>query len=305
MLALTALAAGFLEPLAKLVTTGLQLQLLSSYMARVNDVLDTPTEQPERTVRPAGPLSGRIQAEHVSFRYNRLAPLVVNDVSLEIAPGQKVAIVGRSGSGKSTLAHLLLGLYAPEDGRIRYDGVDLATLEARSVRRQIGIVTQNAYLFGSTIRENIALTDPRLPREAVERAARLACIHDDISALPLGYETLLTDGGASLSGGQRQRIALARALVHRPRILLLDEASSALDAITERQVYANLAELDCTAILIAHRLSTIANADLIVVLDEGRVVECGTHTELLAWGGQYAALVQSQTAPSVPQPASV
>jgi ABC-type bacteriocin/lantibiotic exporter with double-glycine peptidase domain len=297
MLALSALAAGFLEPLALLVTTGLQLQLLAGYMARINDVLDTPKEQQGQAVRPADRLSGQIRAEGVSFRYSRLAPLVVDEVSLEILPGQKVALVGRSGSGKSTLAHLLLGLYAPEAGRILYDGVDLAALEVRSVRRQIGIVTQNAYLFGSTIRENIAMTDPRLPLEAVERAARLACIHDDVSAMPLGYETPLTDGGASLSGGQRQRIALARALVHRPRIILLDEATSALDALTERQVYANLAELDCTAIVIAHRLSTIADADLILVMDEARVVERGTHAELLALRGRYHALVRGQTEP--------
>ena len=298
MLALSALAAGFLEPLALLVTTGLQLQLLASYMARISDVLDTPKEQQGRAVRPAGRLNGQIRAEHVSFRYSRLAPLVVDDVSLDIRPGQKVAIVGRSGSGKSTLAHLLLGLYAPEAGRVVYDGVDLAALDARTVRRQIGIVTQNAYLFGSTIRENIALSDPRLPLEAVERAARLACIHDDVAAMPLGYETLLTDGGASLSGGQRQRIALARALVHRPRVVLLDEATSALDAVTERQVYANLAALDCTAILIAHRLSTITNADLILVLEAGRVLEGGSHAELLARGGRYHDLVRSQTEPA-------
>jgi len=298
MLALSALAAGFLEPLALLVTTGLQLQLLGSYMARINDVLDTPGEQQERTVRAADRLNGHIRAEEVSFRYSRLAPLVVDDVSIEIMPRQKVAIVGRSGSGKSTLAHLLLGLYVPEAGRILYDSVDLATLEARSVRRQIGIVTQNAYLFGSTIRENIALTDPRLSLEAVERAARLASIHDDITAMPLGYETLLTDGGASLSGGQRQRIALARALVHSPRVLLLDEATSALDAVTERQVYANLADIDCTAIIIAHRLSTITNADLILVMEEGRVVERGGHAELLARRGRYHELVRSQTEPA-------
>jgi ABC-type bacteriocin/lantibiotic exporter with double-glycine peptidase domain len=295
MLALSALAAGFLEPLALLVTTGLQLQLLGSYMARINDVLDTPKEQQGQTVRPARRLNGRIQAENVSFRYSRLAPLVVNDVCLEIVPGQNVAIVGRSGSGKSTLAHLLLGLYEPQAGRILYDGADLAALEARSVRRQIGIVTQNAYLFGSTIRENIALTDPRLSLEAVERAARLACIHDDVAAMPLSYETPLIDGGASLSGGQRQRIALARALVHRPRILLLDEATSALDAVTERQVYSNLAGLDCTAIIIAHRLSTIANADLILVMEDGEVVERGGHDELLALRDRYFELVRSQT----------
>ena len=300
MLALTALAAGFLEPLAQLVATGLQVQLLGSYMARINDVLDTPREQHGQAVRPANKLSGHIEAQEVSFRYSPLAPLVVDAVSLEIQPGQKVALVGRSGSGKSTLAHLLLGLYSPAAGRVLYDGTDLAQLEVRSVRQQIGIVTQAAYLFGSTIRENIALADPRLPLEVVERAARLACIHDDIMAMPMGYETILADAGASLSGGQRQRVALARALVLAPRIILLDEATSALDALTERQVYRNLEALDgCTAIVIAHRLSTIADADVILVMDSGRLVERGSHAELMARRGLYFALVQNQADPAM------
>ena len=241
MLALSALAVGFLEPLSQLVSTGLQLQLLDSYMARINDVLDTPAEQHGQTLVRAPALNGHIEARHLSFRYSPLGPLVVDDVSLQIEPGQRVALVGRSGSGKSTLAHLLLGLYQPEAGQVLYDGHDLAALEVRSVRQQIGIVSQAAYLFGSTIRENIAMADPRLPLDAVERAARLACIHDDIASMPMQYETILADGGASLSGGQRQRVALARALVQSPRIILLDEATSALDALTEQQVYSNLA----------------------------------------------------------------
>ncbi len=298
MLALSALAAGFLEPLAVLVTTGLQMQLLGSYMARINDVLDTSREQAEVAVRAAGELRGHIQAQAISFRYSPVAPLVVCDVSLEIEPGQKVAIVGRSGSGKSTVAHLLLGLYAPEAGRVLFDGHDLAELEAHSVRRQIGIVTQDAYLFGSSIRENIALADPNLPLEAVERAARLACVHDDVAGMPLAYGTPLADGGASLSGGQRQRIALARALAPQPRILLLDEATSALDAITEAQVYRNLGNLRCTTIVIAHRLSTIVDADVILVMEDGRLIEQGTHRELMTRGGAYRELVQTQASPA-------
>jgi ABC-type bacteriocin/lantibiotic exporter with double-glycine peptidase domain len=240
MLALSVLAVGFLEPLTQLVTTGTQLQLLSSYMARINDVLDTPREQHGVDVVAANALTGHIQARSISFRYSPLAPLVVTDVSLTIVAGQRVAIVGRSGSGKSTLAHLLLGLYVPDSGEVLYDGADLKGLEAHSVRQQIGIVTQAAYLFGSTIRENIALVEPSAKLEDVQRAARLACIHDDVVSMPMGYETVLADGGASLSGGQRQRVAIARALVRLPRIVLLDEATSALDAITERQVYRNL-----------------------------------------------------------------
>jgi ATP-binding cassette, subfamily B, bacterial len=294
MLALAALSAGFLVPLGTLVTTGLQLQLLGSYMQRINDVLDAPKEQQDRHVRRAPTLKGRIAAEGVSFRYSRLAPLVVEDVSLEVEPGRTLAIVGRSGSGKTTLGRLLLGLYRPESGRILYDGIDLAELEARSVRSQLGIVTQRPYLFGTSIRENIALTDPSLDLDAVVRAAKLACIDDDIAAMRMGYETIMVDGGASLSGGQRQRVALARALAHSPSTLLLDEATSELDALTERTVYHNIAELGCTAIVIAHRLSTIAGADLIVVMEGGRIVERGRHEELLELRGRYHELIASQ-----------
>jgi ATP-binding cassette, subfamily B, bacterial len=294
MLGLTLLGTGFLEPLAALVTTGLQLQLLGSYMARINDVLDTPTEQQGRTVRPSGRLTGHIEAEGLSFRYSSLRPLAVDDVSVQIRPGQFVAIVGRSGSGKSTLARLLLGLYEPEAGHVRYDGADLRDLEVRSVRRQLGIVTQESYVFGTSVRDNIALAAPAITPDEVARAARLACLDEDIQGMAMGYATVLVEGGASLSGGQRQRLVLARALARRPSVFLLDEATSALDTVTEAAVYRNLASLNSTVIVIAHRLSTITRADLIVVMDQGKLVEHGTHDELLALGGYYQELVCGQ-----------
>jgi ABC-type bacteriocin/lantibiotic exporter with double-glycine peptidase domain len=304
MLAAAALAAGFLEPLATLIETGLQIQLLRSYMERINDVLDASREQEGQTVAPAPRLTGRIQAEGVSFAYGGpLAPPVVKDVSLEVQPGQQLGIVGRSGSGKSTLAHLLLGIYPPTSGRILFDGSDLAELELRSLRSQIGIVTQRPYLFGATIRQNIALSNPAMPHQAVVDAAKLACIHDEIVAMPMGYETPLVDGGASLSGGQQQRIALARAVAHRPTVLLLDEATSDLDAVTERMVHHNLSTLGCTRIVIAHRLSTIVNADLILVMEEGTIVQQGTHDELMALPGAYRQQVEAQlgsTRPGAP-----
>jgi ABC-type bacteriocin/lantibiotic exporter with double-glycine peptidase domain len=185
-------------------------------------------------------------------------------------------------------------MYPPTSGRILFDGSDLAGLELKSLRRQIGIVTQRPYLFGATIRQNIALSDPEMPHEMVVDAAKLACIHDEIVAMPMGYETPLVDGGASLSGGQQQRIALARALAHRPTILLLDEATSDLDSVTERMVHHNLSTLGCTRIVIAHRLSTIADADLILVMEKGRIVQRGTHDELMALPGAYSEQVMAQ-----------
>ena len=295
MLALSALATGFLMPLSNLVITGLQLQVLGSYMERINDVLDAAPEQDLSEVEPAGELDGRITLEKVSFRYADDDPNVVEDLSLEIEAGKTIGIVGRSGSGKSTLAHLILGLYVPTAGRVLYDRQDLRKLEAGSVRSRLGIVPQNSFLFGTSIRANIALTKPNATLEDIERAARRACIHEDIAAMPLGYDTVLADGGVSLSGGQRQRIALARAVIHEPAILLLDEATSALDAPTEARVYSNLEHLASTKVVVAHRISTIARSDLILVLENGRFVEQGTHEELMMLQGRYFELARSQS----------
>jgi ATP-binding cassette subfamily B protein len=297
MLALSALASGFLTPLSTLVTTAFQLQLLGSYLERINDVLETPREQEEGPRKRPAALRGRITLEGVSFRYAPVTSPVVDDVSLDLLPGKLVAVVGASGSGKSTLAGLLAGLYKPEAGRILYDGIDLADLDLRWLRSQLGFVAQHSYLFGTTIRGNIAMADPGLPLSRVVEAARLACIHDDIQAMPMGYESVLADGGASLSGGQRQRLALARALVHRPRVLILDEATSSLDAVTEARIQASLGSLRSTRVVIAHRLSTVRQADLILVMDGGKIVERGTHAELMARRGPYRALVNAQLEP--------
>jgi ABC-type bacteriocin/lantibiotic exporter with double-glycine peptidase domain len=293
-LAATALASGFLAPLTTLVGTASSFVLVRSYVERLDDVFDTEPEQAGHDVSPAPPLSGAIRTVDLSFRYAETAPLVVRDVDLEAEGGSFVAIVGPSGSGKTTLAHLLLGLYPPESGHVELDGMDLATLDAKSVRRQLGVVTQEPYLFATTLRENIAFGRPDATLDEVRHCARLACIADDIEAMPLGYDTVLGEGGSSLSGGQRQRVAIARALCSRPRILLLDEATSHLDALTEAKVHASLAEMGCTRVVVAHRLSTVAGADQIIVLDGGEVVERGSHSQLVKAGGLYSALASQQ-----------
>jgi ABC-type bacteriocin/lantibiotic exporter with double-glycine peptidase domain len=230
-----------------------------------------------------------------TYGSGRASRRVLDRAQIEARAGELVAIVGRSGSGKSTLAALLLGLHRPTEGRIIYDGYDLTELDHKLLRQQLGMVPQAPFIFSGSIRANIALTDPSLAFDRVVAAAKKASIDDDIRQMAMGYETIVADGGATLSGGQRQRLALARALVHDPAVIVLDEATSSLDATSERVVMDNLRGLRATRIVIAHRLSTIVRADLIVVLQDGRCVESGSHDELVRKGGAYAALVADQT----------
>ncbi len=295
MLAMNSLAMSLFGPLSNLVSTALALQVVRGYLHRIDDVLQTPTEQNRAGARPPPPLRGAITLKGVGFRYHDQAPPVLAGVDLEIQPGMSVALVGPSGSGKSTLLKLIAGLYPPGAGKVHYDGHDLWELDLRAVRQQIGVVPQHPFIFGATVRDNIALTAPEAPLDQVIAAAQLAQLHDDIMALPMNYESVVSDGGGSLSGGQRQRLAIARAVLRRPAVMLLDEATSALDATVEAAVVSALRNLRCTRVTVAHRLSTVRHADLIVVLDKGKVVERGRHDELVAKGGLYARLVSAGT----------
>jgi ATP-binding cassette subfamily B protein len=295
MLALMALAAAFLGPLAALVSNGQRFQLVAAHLERIADVLDARPEQDLRLTCDAPRLTGRIELRNISFRYDPNAPFVLRNVSLTIEPGQKVAFAGRTGSGKSTLAMLLLGLYVPTEGQILYDGIPLEHINYRSLRSHFGVVLQEPFLFSGSIRQNISFNNPSLGLEEVVKAARLAAVHEEITDMPMGYETRIAEGGGGLSGGQRQRLSLARALAAQPAILLLDEATSHLDVVTEELVEQNLSQLACTRIVIAHRLSTIRNADQILVLESGSIAEMGSHEELVARNLGYAALVSSQT----------
>src|SRR5215469_6967014 len=266
-------------------------------VARLGDILNTPAEptfNPGRAALPA--IRGDISFEHVTFRYRIDGPEVLHDVSFKVPAGQIVGIVGPSGSGKSTLAKLAQRLYVPESGRVLVDGVDLAMVDAAWLRRQLGVVLQENVLFNRSVRDNIALPDPAMPIEQVIAAAELAGAHEFILELPEGYDTVIGERGSSLSGGQKQRIAIARALVTNPRILIFDEATSALDYESERVIQQNMQEIakGRTVFIIAHRLSTVRRTDRIITIDAGRVVEDGSHDELIKTGGRYASLYRLQ-----------
>ncbi|MBI3928871.1 MAG: peptidase domain-containing ABC transporter [Armatimonadetes bacterium] len=290
LMAFNVLLGSVMGPISRLIGLWDEVQETMIAVERLNDVLDSDLEQKDAERLRLRDIKGRIKLENVTFRYGtREDRNILSNVDLEIYPGQTVALVGRSGSGKTTLAKLIMGMYEPTEGRILVDGHDLRSVDLVSYRKQLGVVMQDAFLFSGTIKENIALGDPEPNMERVISASILANAHDFIGAMPLSYETVVGERGMSLSGGQRQRLTIARALYSDPRVLVLDEATSNLDVESERAIQSHFERVlaDRTAIVIAHRLSTVQDADLIVVLDQGVIVETGTHRALMEQKGLY------------------
>lgn len=285
------------QPIMRMAQMWTEFQQVGISMERLGDILNTRTEVPPSTAAQLPTLKGRITLDQVTFRYRPEAAPVLQNVGLDIRPGEVIGIVGRSGSGKSTLTKLVQRLYVPEQGRVLVDGIDISLVDAAQLRRQIGVVLQDNFLFNRSVRENIAVVDPAAPLDAVMRVAQMAGAHDFISEMPEGYDTVVGEQGASLSGGQRQRIAIARALFSNPRILIFDEATSALDYESEAVIQRNMASI-CqgrTVLIIAHRLSAVRQAHRIVVMERGRIVEAGPHDTLVQQPkGLYAHLWHMQ-----------
>jgi subfamily B ATP-binding cassette protein HlyB/CyaB len=297
LIAFNMLSVQVTGPMLRLVNLWQDFQQVGISVQRLGDVLNTqpePSYNPNRTTLPH--VAGQIVFDDVTFRYRPDGPEVLRKVSFSVAPGQVIGLVGRSGSGKSTIAKLIQRLYVPERGRILVDGVDLAQVDPAWLRRQVGVVLQENFLFNRSVRDNIALTDPGLAMERVIQAAKQAGAHEFILELPEGYDTLVGEHGCSLSGGQRQRVAIARALVADPRILIFDEATSSLDYESEAVIQQNMAQI-CkgrTVFIVAHRLSTVRPAHRIYVVERGEIVEQGSHEELLRMKGFYTRLYQYQ-----------
>lgn len=299
LVAFNMLLGNIIRPFQRLTVLWNQLQEVVIAVERINDVLSAePEEDLQYQARQSlPPIQGDIRFDNVTFRYHPESDVnILENLSFAIKPGQMVALVGRSGSGKTTISKLVLGLYPPIDGKVLIDEQDITSLSLRSLRSSVGVVDQDTFLFGGTIRENISLGHPGAMLSEIIEAARLAGADEFIKKLPMGYETQIGEGGGMLSGGQRQRIAIARALLGNPRLLILDEATSHLDAESERIIQTNLNTIlkGRTTLVIAHRLSTVRKADLILVLDRGVLVESGTHNELMAKRGHYFYLNQQQ-----------
>lgn len=287
------LSEQFSAPFAEIVRFGSEFQEMDGSLKRIEDVYRYPaTVPPLEVAEPRREiLHGGLELRNIRFGYSPVAPPLVDGLSLHVAPGKQIAVVGSTGSGKSTVTKLVSGLYEPWAGAVLYDGKLRAAYDRRAFAAAVAMVDQEIALFAGTVRANITLFDPTIDDAAIERAARDACIHDEIMARSGGYDAIVEEEGRNFSGGQRQRLEIARALVRDPALIILDEATSALDAITEAQVAENLRRRGCSCVIVAHRLSTIRDSDEIIVLERGAIVERGTHDSLVSLGGRYKELV--------------
>ncbi|MBT0879289.1 MULTISPECIES: type I secretion system permease/ATPase [unclassified Campylobacter] len=296
LIAFQMFANQFSAPIMRLVSLWNELQQAILSVDRLGDILNTPQEQTTNKPISLNQVSGNIKFDNVSFKYSPNSNYVLNNLSFNLQANKSIGIVGRSGSGKSTITKLIERLYIPNEGSIYIDGIDLRHLNPYVLRSNLGVVLQENYLFSGSIKENISLSKPSASMQEIINVCKIAGAHDFISELSAGYDTLVGERGSALSGGQRQRIAIARALLHNPRVLIFDEATSALDYESEKIITSNLSLIkqNKTFIIIAHRLSTVKDCDEILVLDKGNLVECGNHTKLMELNGYYAHLYKQQ-----------
>jgi len=289
VIAFQAISSTFFNLGMSIVNVYPQFISASQYLDRIADIWNREAELEDENaiVRE---INGDIELEDVCFSYSKNSKNVLENISMNIKRGTKVAIVGASGSGKSSLSKILVGLYKPTKGTIRFDGIPIEKYDRKAICRQMGIVPQDAMLFNKSIYENIVMGNFNITLEQVEEITKIACIHDEIKAMPMGYHTIISEMGMNLSGGQRQRILLARSMLSNPKILVLDEATSSLDNINERKISNYLSGIGCTRIIIAHRLSTIVDADVIFIMKNGQIAEYGKHEELISKNGEYKKL---------------
>ena len=297
LVAFTALLESFTAPVDKLVEFIQKIQKLKADMSRVEDIMkyeedkkfEESTELVERTTK----LAGDVVLENISFGYSRLDPPLVADFHFHLNCGSSIAFVGSSGCGKSTVSKIVSGLYLPWTGEVRMDGIPVKNIPKEILSSSVSTVSQSITLFSGTIRDNLTMWNSSILEEDIIRAAKDACIHDVITRKPGAYEYELTEGGSNMSGGQRQRLEIARALVTNPTILIMDEATSALDPLVEKEIIDNIKRRGCTCVIVAHRLSAIRDCDEIIVMDRGKIVQRGTHGELMQQPGHYQTLIQN------------